>query len=574
MDWFEQFSLMVAAVKLHWRVNLLKGLLAIGLILLIAGTRFIFRSSSLLYHISLLYLLVVIALALLIGRSVALLAAVTAFICLDFFFVQPFFTLEINQSDDILFLLLFLLVAVFMCLCGSEIQGRYYKTRMSLALEKQKNAEDTAQRARQMHILYDTVKETSHEKTLHAQLIIIARAIIENFGFCGVQGCIILLPGNENRSSLEACWPQSAEMKRLQDDEEVGHTARWVMANNSNIRITIEGSLLRGRYGGHIRSIVTRASHALYPVRHYADIMPIPLINGKVAALLLVVDERIHASALAHEQDTEWKQADLQEGFICQFIEHIVTVVEKARLQDEKLALELLQRTEKLHANLIKWVSHGIRTPLTTFLLETCQALDILSNEEHPNERIRIALENIKDSADRLDHFVDDFLDMTRAKGGILKPQKSLYYMDDLVNETLEGLKSVVADRAVEINISDDLPPLELDPTQIGHVLTNLIENAIRYTPPDSPIEVSAQLYSDYIRVDVADHGKGITPNDKRNLFDEFYQGKAASARGKGLGLATCQALVEAHEGRIGVENREGGGAIFHFSLPLTDQKE
>ena len=574
MNWFEQFSLMVAAVKLHWRIYLLKGLLAIGLVLLIAGTRFIFRSSSLLYHISLLYLLVVLALAFLIGRSVALLAAVAAFICLDFFFVQPVFTLQINQSDDIRFLLLFLLVAVLMCLFVSEFNSRYYKTRMSLALEKQKNAEDTAQRARQMHILYDTVKETSKEKTLLAQLIIIARAIVANFGPCGVEGCSILLSDKDNHLSFEASWPQSAEMKRLLDDEEVGHTAKWVMANNSNIRITIEGSLLRGKYGGHIRSIVTRASQTFYPVRHYADIMPIPLINGNAAALLLVVNERIHTSALAQEQDSEWKQADLQEGFICQFIEHIVTVVEKARLQDEKLALELLQRTEKLHANLIKWVSHGIRTPLTTFLLETCQALDLLSNEEHPSERIRIALENIKDSADRLDHFVDDFLDMTRAKGGILKPQKSLYYIDDLVNETLEGLKSVIADRTVEINIPDDLPPLELDPTQIGHVLTNLIENAIRYTPPDSPIEVSAQLYSDHIRLNVADRGKGITPNDKRHLFDEFYQGKAASAHGKGLGLATCQALVEAHEGRIDIEDREGGGAIFHFSLPLIDQKE
>lgn len=573
-------SAMIAHAKQHRKTSLLKGLLAVGPVLLIAAVRFISGSFPLIYHISLFYLLVVIALALLFGRAVALLAAVTAFICLDFLYISPIYTLNINQPDDMLSLLFFLLVAVSMCLLGSESRNRNYQAQMNLVRERQKNAEDTLRHDRNIHIMYNILKETGREKTLKAQLSIIAKAITENLEPLGVHGCILLLPNKENQALPEASWPESSEVKKLLDGAEMRHAAQRVMLDNQNISLAIEGTSFFGRYHDNIRRTVPPpSSTAEHSVQHYAYLMPLPLIHGNRAVLLLILDQCVHAADLVFEQSAEQKQADMHAGFLRQCIEHIETLVEKARLQDEKLDLELLRRTEKLHMNLNKWVSHGIRTPLTGLLLETDKALGLLhKNAETTDDMICASLTRIRASAGRLDLFVDDFLDFARAKGGLLNPHKSLCFIDELIDETLQGMLSVIANRTIERHIPDDLPPLELDPNQIGHVLTNLIENASRHTPPGTPIEISAQIQNAYMQISVADRGQGIRHQDKQRLFDEFYQGKAANPQGKGLGLATCQALIKAHEGKIDIDNRDGGGAIFYFTLPLTtdhtDHKE
>jgi two-component system, OmpR family, sensor histidine kinase KdpD len=129
----------------------------------------------------------------------------------------------------------------------------------------------------------------------------------------------------------------------------------------------------------------------------------------------------------------------------------------------------------------------------------------------------------------------------------------------------------------VETYLPDDLPAVELDYLEIDQVLTNLIENALRYTPAQSPIEVSVQARDGQIEISVADRGPGIPPEEMNYIFDKFYRVRAmdATARtsGSGLGLAVCKGLVEAHGGRIWAENRTGGGAMFRFTLPITIAK-
>jgi two-component system sensor histidine kinase KdpD len=115
------------------------------------------------------------------------------------------------------------------------------------------------------------------------------------------------------------------------------------------------------------------------------------------------------------------------------------------------------------------------------------------------------------------------------------------------------------------------LPPVELDYLQIDQVLTNLLENAARYTPAGSPIEVSAHLEGEEMVISVADRGPGIPAADLERIFDKFYRVLGTQrTTGSGLGLAVCKGLVEAHGGRIWAENREGGGAVFRFTLPIT----
>src|SRR5437764_12487115 len=135
-------------------------------------------------------------------------------------------------------------------------------------------------------------------------------------------------------------------------------------------------------------------------------------------------------------------------------------------------------------------------------------------------------------------------------------------------------MQPVLQERTVQTDLPDDLPAVELDYLQMDQVLSNLIENAVRYTPPESPIEVSAQIEGDQMVISVADRGPGIPQTDKERVFDKFYRvlgtkRYTTGITGSGLGLAVSKGLVEAHGGHIWVEDREGGGSIFRFTLPV-----
>jgi two-component system sensor histidine kinase KdpD len=153
------------------------------------------------------------------------------------------------------------------------------------------------------------------------------------------------------------------------------------------------------------------------------------------------------------------------------------------------------------------------------------------------------------------------------------------YHIAEVIHDVLSRMRPLLQGRPVQTSIPDDLPPVELDYLQIDQVLTNLIENAIRYTPPESPIDVSVRYEKESDReqvvVSVADRGAGIPPNDRERVFDKFYrvlgmqQNADYPTTGSGLGLAVCKGLVEAHGGHIWTEPRAGGGAVFLVELPV-----
>ena len=183
---------------------------------------------------------------------------------------------------------------------------------------------------------------------------------------------------------------------------------------------------------------------------------------------------------------------------------------------------------------------------------------------------------SIEREADRLNRLVANLLDMSRIEGGALKPQKEWYPIDELIHDVLGRMQPILLDRIAQTHIPEDLPPVQLDYLEIEQVLTNLIENAVYYTPSDSPIGMSVRIEGDQMVISVADRGPGIPPADLERVFDKFYRvlgGSAERPAGSGLGLAVSKGLVEAHGGHIWAENREGGGAVFRFTLPL-ERKE
>jgi two-component system sensor histidine kinase KdpD len=165
---------------------------------------------------------------------------------------------------------------------------------------------------------------------------------------------------------------------------------------------------------------------------------------------------------------------------------------------------------------------------------------------------------------------VGNLLDLSRIEGGALRPQMDWYDIGELIADVRSRLISRVEQHPLEVQLEDDLPILPFDYVEIAQVLTNLIENSIKYTPPGTPITVSAHRRGRVIEVVVHDAGPGIPLNQQERIFEKFYRAPGTMAPGTGIGLAISKGLVEAHGGSISVESGPGVGTTFRFSLPLA----
>jgi two-component system sensor histidine kinase KdpD len=191
----------------------------------------------------------------------------------------------------------------------------------------------------------------------------------------------------------------------------------------------------------------------------------------------------------------------------------------------------------------------------------------------------RESLQGIVSEAERLERIVGKILALTHIEYGAFTLEKELYPIETIILNALNQghMRSLKQGRRIDILVPDDVEPVELDPDLIGQVFTNLIENAIRYTPPESPIEISVRTDGKQMFVTVADHGPGIPEDALELVFERFRQIKRGvvdnamltAEQGSGLGLAVCRGFVQAHGGRIWAENGTNGGAKFIFTLPL-----
>jgi two-component system sensor histidine kinase KdpD len=227
--------------------------------------------------------------------------------------------------------------------------------------------------------------------------------------------------------------------------------------------------------------------------------------------------------------------------------------------------------TERLRNMLLSSISHDLRTPLAAItgaassLLEGADLLDAAASHE--------LKETIYEEADRLTRLVTNLLDMTRLEAGV-QARKEWHALEDVLSAALSRLERRLHGRPVIARLPEDLPLVPLDDVLIEQVFINLIENALKYTPPGSPLEVTARAGDDEVTVEIADDGPGLAPGDEERAFEKFYRGSVAGAGGAGLGLAICRGIVLAHGGRIWAENRPRGGAVFRFTLPIDASRK
>jgi len=172
--------------------------------------------------------------------------------------------------------------------------------------------------------------------------------------------------------------------------------------------------------------------------------------------------------------------------------------------------------------------------------------------------------------AERLNRLVANLLDMTRLEAGALHVAYQPSDLQDLIGTALARIEDLGSRCPVTVTLPDGLPLVSLDFLLVTQVLVNLLDNAMKYSPPGAPIEIAAELKEDVLQVRVADRGDGIPRDELERVFEKFYRVQRASGpKGSGLGLSICRGLIEAHGGRIWAEPRPDGGTVIVFSLPL-----
>jgi two-component system, OmpR family, sensor histidine kinase KdpD len=239
--------------------------------------------------------------------------------------------------------------------------------------------------------------------------------------------------------------------------------------------------------------------------------------------------------------------------------------VERARLDAEVRDALLESEANRLRAALFASVTHDLRTPLASI---TAAATSLLEDEAaHSADQRRELLATVAEEAERLDRVVGNIIDLARIRSGTLSLERQLVPLDEVVDAVLARLRPVLGSFRVRTIIRPDLPMLSVDPIQLDQVLTNLLENAARYSPPGGEILVSATRWRSRAVVRVSDRGPGIPPEERERVFDEFLSGDDGGR--VGLGLSIARAVVQAHGGRMWIEPSPGGGATVAFELPL-----
>jgi len=284
-----------------------------------------------------------------------------------------------------------------------------------------------------------------------------------------------------------------------------------------------------------------------------------------VCAPLIVGDTTLGVLALEPESPFGAEQS----AFMDAFCRQSAFALERVRLATEARSAALRAKTEETRSALLSAISHDLRTPLASITGAATALRD--DGGLATNTRVEL-LESICDEAERLERLVANLLDMTRLESGPIVLKREWIPLEEMIGSALTRLERFLGERPVNIQIPNTLPLLSVDPILFEQVFVNLLENASRYTPAGSSIDIDARFDDNRkLTIEVGDSGRGFTPGSEERVFEKFYRGEHAGKSGAGLGLPICRAIVEAHGGTITAENRKSGGALVRITYPLGD---
>lgn len=457
------------------------------------------------------YLLAVVVASVRLSRKSAIVTALFGVLAFDFFFVPPLLTLVVADTQ---YLLTFL---------GLFVVGIVISTLVARARER---AEVMRTRELQTASLYYLSRDLAASVDITAVL----KAVVNNVEEAMNAQVVILLPEGERLDIL-------ASSEGLELDIKEQAVADWAFRNNHP---------------------AGRATDTLVS----ADLIYLPLQTP--ATVLGVMGVRLENEPAYHSQDNR----RLLDAFTTQ----AAMAMERIHFSHQAEQTQIIQARENLERALLNSISHDLRTPLVSVTGVLCSLKEEGTNLS--DQARQELLETACGEAERLNRFVGNLLDMTRIEAGAIKLNSKTCDVQDLVGCALAAIEQRIGNRMVEVNLADDLPPAPMDLVLMSQVLVNLLDNAHKYAPAESVIELSASSDEKWLTLEVFDRGPGVPEHDLKRVFDKFYRIPVPEgAGGTGLGLSICKGIVEAHDGSIEAKNRTGGGLRIVIRLPLESSR-
>jgi len=415
-----------------------------------------------------------------------------------------------------------------------------------LVLENRKLMQELEQRNRSTSILLDVSQAVSQSLELEQIINSALEKVAESMAVDA--GCVYLAENDRLVLKGNRGFPQELTEKMGQCVED--SIIRWVFAEAKSV-------LIPDTACGADPCIAALAGTG------YRSFACLPLT---------VVGEHIGVMSVATRSERHFKAVEV--GLLTSIGKEIAIAVQNSQLYEEASSARALRELDALRTEFLANVSHELRTPLAVI---KGSASSLLQPDVNFDERSwRDFLQSIDKDADRLSRLVDDLLMMSRLESGALEVRKELHHLDWVVASVKERLHSLAGERQLSIDIPRSLPPVVVDDGRIGEVLTNLVENAAKYSAEGAAITISASPNGGKeVTVSVADEGAGIPPELHEKIFDRFYQAEnhgSGKRNGTGLGLSICRGIVEAHGGKIWVESEAGKGASFSFNIPVEER--
>lgn len=464
--------------------------------------------------VALSFLLVVLAAASSYGLGPAILASVVGMLCFNFFFLPPFGTFTIHDPQNWVALLAFLVTAVTASQLSSAARAR---------------ARDAENRREEVWKLYELSRAIIATPDSETAVSSIARQVVEVFGF---DYCAVFVPDEAGR------W------QRLALASDVSFTP--VESEIGNVYACGEMKLLRTyTFKSPVKKAQAKQSIIYAPLK----------VGVRSMGVMVLVS------------------STMERGTVEAIAGLVALALERARFLKEISHTEALRQSDELKSALLASVSHDLRTPLTSIRA----SVDSLLEEEIDWDKraLREFHLIISEEVERLTKLIRNLLEMARIEAGELKPSKRWGSVSEIFGNVLDRTSAATQHHKVRVDLDDGLPLVKVDSRLIAEALTNLIENAAKYSQPGTEIVLQGRIDEGQMIISVKDQGEGLAPDERERVFDKFYRStrpKKQYKEGTGMGLAITRGIVEAHGGKIWVESALGIGSKFSFLIPVEQK--
>lgn len=462
-------------------------------------------------NIGMLFLLPVVFASTRMGVVQSIAVALVSVLSFDIFFVPPIMHLRVNDPRHLITFLVFMLVAY-----TTGNMAELLRFRMKEAL----------QREHQTRILYELARDLSAV----CDLSTLARQVVGQVAETVNAEAALYLPNSHGDLKVSAATKALSDLVSGTNDL---LAAQWTFENVLPSGLGTETfSGAKGFYVPVRTEDKTLGVLGVKPVRQ--------LLNDEQINLLQAL---AGLSALA---------------------------IVRLELAEETHNIRSLEASERLRAALFNSISHDMKTPLASILGAVTSLVD--DGDLYSEQQKATLLNGIKTGALRMNRFIDNLLDMARLESGYMKLNNDWFDIQDVIGVTLRDNRDIFKDHVIKVEIPDQIRLIKMDYALIEQVLTNLLHNAVKFSPPGSEIKISVVENKGQMAVSVTDQGEGIANGDEEAIFDKFYRLQSPNnVSGTGLGLSICRGIIEAHGGKIWAENLPEKGSRLSFTLPIDE---